>query len=882
MRVKLFVFALLAIVQTVHAQSLTKTIYDVLYARDKGAGKESAYALTDKNTLPADWLLQTPNIWGLRASAVTTIPLCSGTGCELDFRLPLCDAGGGCTAGKCVTLRAAGGKKLCAGPADEIVDQIYDVIAKGGTLVDVATLGTPDDRFLAALRNAMSAIARSKKTVVVRVLIGAPTGVRVDFERLRNEMVRDARWIQGSRLQLFVMAYRQVDVTWNHAKIIANDTTAIVGGHNMWTNDYLLKNLVHDVSMKVDGPAATAAHKYVDRIWTSLCPTVKPAAYDAESNNFFRGCRDFPKAPDAPETGSVRVLAVGNYAERILPPGPSNYMSDLARNEAIRRAEKTIRFSQQDVGFRLGPINRWPDETLRALGDALIRGVNVWFVLSNYNSTGGDNGYQWGIPPFVTLNRIAQAARQHPKAPPGNQLIDLLCKNLHFAALRFNADDDAWRSGARFANHTKTWLVDDQALYVGSDNVYPAYLQEYGYIVEDPAAVKTFRDTYWDPVWKYSERTAISGGAPGSTCLLRCEMATRPNFDAGYSNKPRLFADVNGDGKADYCRAIGKDRLGCAVAMPGGFEDGGFGSVEHFNFGDLPALVDVNGDHKADYCRFTSGDVLSCALSTGDPNNSRGRFTDGLFSDGKPVDRGYNHQPRAFIDVNGDGRADFCRFVWDPFRLSCRLATATGWTGGVLESARDIDAGSDPKFFVDLEGKGKASYCRKVGTILQCATSDGTKFVERTYTTIGNFDFGSEPRGFADVNGDGYLDFCRFRGETLDCAINWSKSFIDGKWTASLKPGYDNKPRGYYDVNGDGMADYCRVIDADEFRCAISTGERGSAEGTFKDTFQPLDNFAIGDKPWGFAHTFGDVGNAYCRMVTGAGLMCTNLPVCHK
>jgi hypothetical protein len=116
MRVKLFVLAL-AIAQTVHAQSFTKALYDKLYTHDNGAGKDSAYALSSTNALPSDWLLQTPNIWGMRTSNVVTIPLCGGANCEPNFRLPTCD-NGSCAAGTCVALRAAGGKKLCTGAAD--------------------------------------------------------------------------------------------------------------------------------------------------------------------------------------------------------------------------------------------------------------------------------------------------------------------------------------------------------------------------------------------------------------------------------------------------------------------------------------------------------------------------------------------------------------------------------------------------------------------------------------------------------------------------------------------------------------------------------------------------------------------------------------------
>src|SRR5262245_12930067 len=41
------------------------------------------------------------------------------------------------------------------------------------------------------------------------------------------------------------------------------------------------------------------------------------------------------------------------------------------------------------------------------------------------------------------------------------------------------------------------------------------------------------------------------------------------NFDPGYSDRPHFMADVNADGRADYCRFVGNDPytfLSCALA----------------------------------------------------------------------------------------------------------------------------------------------------------------------------------------------------------------------------------------------------------------------------------------------------------------------------
>ncbi len=42
--------------------------------------------------------------------------------------------------------------------------------------------------------------------------------------------------------------------------------------------------------------------------------------------------------------------------------------------------------------------------------------------------------------------------------------------------------------------------VDDAAFYVRSQNAYPNQLQEFGWIIEHPAALVDFRSGYLDPL----------------------------------------------------------------------------------------------------------------------------------------------------------------------------------------------------------------------------------------------------------------------------------------------------------------------------------------------------------------------------------------------
>jgi len=64
----------------------------------------------------------------------------------------------------------------------------------------------------------------------------------------------------------------------------------------------------------------------------------------------------------------------------------------------------------------------------------------------------------------------------------------------------------------KIINHAKFWMVDDLAFHIGSDNLYPHNLQEFGYVVEaEPLARETLAAS-WEPLWTFSSRVAIEVG----------------------------------------------------------------------------------------------------------------------------------------------------------------------------------------------------------------------------------------------------------------------------------------------------------------------------------------------------------------------------------
>jgi phosphatidylserine/phosphatidylglycerophosphate/cardiolipin synthase-like enzyme len=54
-------------------------------------------------------------------------------------------------------------------------------------------------------------------------------------------------------------------------------------------------------------------------------------------------------------------------------------------------------------------------------------------------------------------------------------------------------------------NHSKLIIVDDSVCYVGSDNAYPSYNEEFGvWLDNDARAISSFVSDYWKGLWNFA------------------------------------------------------------------------------------------------------------------------------------------------------------------------------------------------------------------------------------------------------------------------------------------------------------------------------------------------------------------------------------------
>jgi phosphatidylserine/phosphatidylglycerophosphate/cardiolipin synthase-like enzyme len=352
----------------------------------------------------------------------------------------------------------------------------------------------------------------------------------------------------------YMSTHRQgaVATSWDHSKLLDVDgRTAIIGGTNWWSPDYLdTQHPVNDLSMVVEGPAATDASRFENLLWSWTCARRHNPLYVYFAQIGVRGCVSQAATSPIPAGGNLPIMVVGRLGNGIEVPGqagrqsppiarpphhgngcvvPDNWFTEHTdtnngrgyeyRNpgeDALRglmgSGHRSIFISQQDLlscapmvlGVRLNVEARLDERVFAALGTKVADHVPIKIVISNQGAAGGySNGYS-----------LSDLANELTKMVSAQQQIGygrartLVCRDVGLAGVH-NGPSPTWDDGKEFANHAKLVEVDDRAFYIGSENLYPARLQELGMIVESHSATATLKTQYLDPLWHNSSPDAL-------------------------------------------------------------------------------------------------------------------------------------------------------------------------------------------------------------------------------------------------------------------------------------------------------------------------------------------------------------------------------------
>ena len=230
----------------------------------------------------------------------------------------------------------------------------------------------------------------------------------------------------------------------------------------------------------------------------------------------------------------------------------------------------------------------------------------------------------------------------------------------------------------------------------------------------------------------------------------------------------KFFADVDGDGLVDLVKetfGIVQVYLSNGDGTFGGEkEDGTFGTPIESSSPTMSAeqgdkyLTDVNGDGLADYIKHDLYGNYRVQLSNGD-----GTFGPAIESD---LVMTTSDWPEVYpVDVNGDGLSDLVR--WDIYRnVKVHLSYGDGRFGPELVSSTST-LGSESRYihFIDMNGDGLADFVKRnlVDGTIGIHYSKGDGYFEEQGTNIATQEMsGEEGLGhLLDVTGDGVADIIR-------------------------------------------------------------------------------------------------------------------------
>jgi len=135
-------------------------------------------------------------------------------------------------------------------------------------------------------------------------------------------------------------------------------------------------------------------------------------------------------------------------------------------------------------------------DLLFAWAKCIDNGAKVQVIVTKFDQNGG-----YGDPVHLETQktRVAEvlaAFRHYTSAWDPGYAKSLVDKNFEIVRLR---DDDGK------INHSKVVCVDDELLYIGSDNAYTSFNEEHGVWIDDETAINAWKKGYWDTLWEQSQ-----------------------------------------------------------------------------------------------------------------------------------------------------------------------------------------------------------------------------------------------------------------------------------------------------------------------------------------------------------------------------------------
>ncbi len=307
---------------------------------------------------------------------------------------------------------------------------------------------------------------------------------------------------EAPNVEISVAELGEIPTTsWNHTKIAVRDRQfAIVGGQN-WGLGYVepeddVVAPIYDLNVRLQGDAARAADLVFERLW-------------ARRSSSFSECvgtyclTDYPSFANVPGVGDYRPLNVFALGRGHTTDNPRAENLDQSADEAVRAAILSAESRVDSVQHQLQvPISGYSEFVWGTIFERmLIQPIEVRVVISDPWGEGFPLAV--GVQAAGVESIFTDIADQLELTE--EEIYDVACR-LHFAPFRATPADPP----LELNNHSKFWMVDNQAFYVGSQNWYPsaigstvvADLNEFGFMVDDASFAQEIKTSYFDVLWQ--------------------------------------------------------------------------------------------------------------------------------------------------------------------------------------------------------------------------------------------------------------------------------------------------------------------------------------------------------------------------------------------
>lgn len=375
------------------------------------------------------------------------------------------------------------------------------------------------------------------------------------------------------------------------------------------------------------------------------------------------------------------------------------------------------------------------------------------------------------------------------------------------------------------------WREFESSLKLGDFSQYAGFTPKSGsWASTKPRMMADVNGDGKSDIVMFSHTGVVVGTSTGNSFIREVEKYRGFGKDTGSwgDSKPRMMADVDGDGKSDI---VGFSHSGVVVALSkdkkfstAGFEkyryfgkDHGWKTSRPYGTGEIRMMADVNGDGRADIVGFGQTGV-HIAFSAGNKFVNRFKYDRHFGSKSKAGGWSTDKHLRMMADVNGDGKADIVGFGNNGVYVS--LSAGNKFVGGFSTykgfgyDAGDWRVNKDYRQMADINGDGKADIVGIKDGKVYVAYSTGKSFTlaqtlqEDFISTDQEEDFDKDSYAVGDINGDGKIDIIGYFEDGIYALFSKGNKLSNIVEIADIPNTEDAWYRRILvDVTGDGKAD---------------------------------------------------------------------------